>query len=597
MKHVHGSILGLLTLGLLASHGLAHVDNNRETLLGSKTKFGVKFPEKPIKSSLGSKHYVSKPLTSEGKYNPDFTLPGDYNYCHPSMPDPNKYKGMRDAELKLVQVIIRHGDRTPLKPLPKLREHWQCGPPHEVRYHTGGNKFNSAMNTTGALSHQGPLEDGIEFHHVVYSPEDSPYQNTTGTCELEQLTERGMAQHRDLGNRLYQIYTKNVPLLHEILPRGEPKIQAFDGKISPYELSPGQGLFVRSSTYWRTRLSAQSLIEGMYPKERREPGARVNDITYPIGAETLVAQHINCPKFKQVHNEIIKEQPWVDHLEQHRDLMNNVNEALSTTGDDAFEGSFYFAADAVMTRTCHEKKLPCNEDHKCVKESDVEKVMGLGTWEYVFARRESKNHEKYACLGLGWFIRELSYRWDTKLTPPELEVVSYSTDNVEHHSNAEGSTVYPIEYSVTTANADQSFEAENSGGLPGENFENINTDDQSPEEEKCDVKSAEYPSNVNDDDQTSKSSGDDVRFEVYSGHDETVTFFAAMLQQEDMVWPPYASQFILEFWVKAGKYYVRILYNGDAVRSPLCDFEACPLEKFREIMDKYIPTDLNECDI
>ncbi|KAJ1650546.1 hypothetical protein IWQ61_008678 [Dispira simplex] len=257
--------------------------------------------------------------------------------------------------------------------------------------------------------------------------------------------------------------------------------------------------------------------------------------------------------------------------------MNKVNEALSTTGDDTFEGSFYFAADAVMTRTCHEKKLTCNEDHKYVKESGVEMVMGLGTWEYIFARRESKNHEKYARLG--------------------LEVVSYSTDNAEHNSNAEASTVYPIDYSVTTANADQFLEAENSGGLSGENFENINTDDQSPEEEKCDVKSVEYLSNVNYDDQTSKSSGDDVRFEVYSGHDETVTFFAAMIQQEDMVWPPYASQFILGFWVKAGKYYVRILHNDDAVRSPLCDFEACPLEKFREIMDKYIPTDLNECDI
>ncbi|KAJ1957172.1 hypothetical protein IWQ62_005150, partial [Dispira parvispora] len=177
MKHVSGSALGLLALGLLASQGLGDlqvVNENHRKLFGNND-------------------CVNQPLTSEGAYNPEYTLPDDYNYCDPAMPDPETYKPMDGATLKFVQVIIRHGDRAPLKLLKGLHEEWKCSPPNEVRYHRGVGEFDFAKNTTGA-----PLQDGIEFNNLIYSTDDSPYHNTTGTCELEQLTDRGMAQHREL---------------------------------------------------------------------------------------------------------------------------------------------------------------------------------------------------------------------------------------------------------------------------------------------------------------------------------------------------------------------------------------------------------------
>ncbi|KAJ1956125.1 hypothetical protein IWQ62_005374 [Dispira parvispora] len=83
--------------------------------------------------------------------------------------------------------------------------------------------------------------------------------------------------------------------------------------------------------------------------------------------------------------------------------------------------------------------------------------------------------------------------------------------------------------------------------------------------------------------------------EIYSGHDDTLMFLAGVLGQSDMEWPPYASQLIFEFWEKSGETLVRVLYNGSPLSSPHCNFEACPMEKFEEIMRRYITNDPKRC--
>lgn len=63
-------------------------------------------------------------------------------------------------------------------------------------------------------------------------------------------------------------------------------------------------------------------------------------------------------------------------------------------------------------------------------------------------------------------------------------------------------------------------------------------------------------------------------------------------QVDTMEWPPYASMMLIELYDKAGKFYVRVLYNGELLPMPFCNFETlCDFEIFSEYMKTVTPSD------
>ncbi|KAJ1968487.1 hypothetical protein IWQ62_001218 [Dispira parvispora] len=85
------------------------------------------------------------------------------------------------------------------------------------------------------------------------------------------------------------------------------------------------------------------------------------------------------------------------------------------------------------------------------------------------------------------------------------------------------------------------------------------------------------------------------QFELYSGHDKVISMIGGIWNQTDLLWPPYSSQLVFEFWEKDNGILVRIFYNGQVLRSDLCDFNGCPMEVFERIMLKDIPESEGEC--
>ncbi|KAJ1658364.1 hypothetical protein IWQ61_002390 [Dispira simplex] len=87
-----------------------------------------------------------------------------------------------------------------------------------------------------------------------------------------------------------------------------------------------------------------------------------------------------------------------------------------------------------------------------------------------------------------------------------------------------------------------------------------------------------------------------TRFELYSGHDKVISMIGGIWNQTDLLWPPYSSQLVFEFWEKDSDILVRIFYNGQVLRSDLCDFNGCPMKDFERVMLEAIPKDVKECN-
>ncbi|KAG0079377.1 Acid phosphatase-like protein 2, partial [Linnemannia elongata] len=200
----------------------------------------------------------------------------NYDYCQGASPIAGKtYKPIKGATLQKVQVLMRHGDRTPSTVLPGDKTNYNiCSNPAEYNL------------VAPASAHS--LPSSALRTNILVSPSENLFASAYwgGNCEVGQLTNKGSLQTRQVGQRLREIY---IDQLH-FLPK----------RLDPEEL------YVRNTYIWRTRMSAENFLDGFYPPHTRDAKNAVITLnTYPQSIETLILNPTACPKLVPTVNQTL----------------------------------------------------------------------------------------------------------------------------------------------------------------------------------------------------------------------------------------------------------------------------------------------------
>ncbi|XP_017278150.1 lysophosphatidic acid phosphatase type 6 [Kryptolebias marmoratus] len=164
-------------------------------------------------------------------------------------------------ELKLVQVLFRHGARTPLKSIPNVMEAQWVPTLLEPPPHTDINYMVTDLQ--GGPRPPAPVEDSYRKNIL------------SGGTFPGQLTTLGMQQLYELGQRLRRRYIEDRPFL--------------SSTYSPAEV------YVRSTNIVRTIESAKCLVAGLFQQKQKE---MVPILTTEAEAEILYPNYHGCKLLK-----------------------------------------------------------------------------------------------------------------------------------------------------------------------------------------------------------------------------------------------------------------------------------------------------------
>ncbi|KAF9988216.1 Acid phosphatase-like protein 2 [Mortierella antarctica] len=306
-------------------------------------------------------------------------LYSDYNYCQGITPVAHRtYKPVENATLRKVQVMMRHGDRTPSEVLPGDDTLYDiCSHPAEYSF-MATNDHNLRKTSSPILKSKILVSD-----ENLYVAAGSYWR---GNCEVGQLTNKGSSQTKQVGKHLRAIYVDQLQFL-------------------PRYLNPDD-LYVRNTYISRTKASAVNFLTGLYPHHRRKGDAVVVMNTYPEPIETLILNRSACPRLRQLYDAFVRTPTYTEHLKRNHALMQKVNSVLGVSHLSKYNSTLN--GDFVVPRYCNSLPLGCSAQEdpaSCLTAKEVVEAVTESTFHLSGLFRYEEIAEEVKRLAVGPFLK------------------------------------------------------------------------------------------------------------------------------------------------------------------------------------------------
>lgn len=198
----------------------------------------------------------------------------------------------------------------------------------------------------------------------MYAAAGAAYYWPNSNCEIGQLTDRGAAQTRVVGERLREIY---VDLLH-FLPRELPK-------------NPDDVLYFRNTYIARTKVSAANAFEGLYPERFRNGKQAVSLVTFPQTIETLIMNPQACPKLGAIYQGFVRSSVYAAHVKGNAALMVKTNTVLGVASDPRYNTTLQ--GDQVLPRLCNKLSLcQVTNPKNCISPQEAQTLLEKSVFLY-----------------------------------------------------------------------------------------------------------------------------------------------------------------------------------------------------------------------
>ena len=235
-------------------------------------------------------------------------------------------------QLVQVQLITRHGSRSPLKSLlsdASMHGTWHC---------------DSDDAISGRISVSN-LRNPRRFRHLI-DKRQAPYQPN---CNLGELTIEGMVQHKNLG-KAYRKYLVD------------------DAKFLSSDYINPEELLIRATSYDRTYRSALSFLNGLYPPARMD---ELIDIVVGDTVDVLRPHKKYCDEIRQLEDEYLQSDKFKAYLEESQKLYGELGKYLGVNIVD--KSTMDTVCDWVNTLSCFEGEIGPNVTQEMI---DKCKIMG-----------------------------------------------------------------------------------------------------------------------------------------------------------------------------------------------------------------------------
>mmetsp|Transcript_24513 Transcript_24513/g.40313 ORF Transcript_24513/g.40313 Transcript_24513/m.40313 type:complete len:405 (+) Transcript_24513:72-1286(+) len=271
-------------------------------------------------------------------------------------------KAGSDLKLVMVQVVSRHGDRAPLRPLPlNHTADWDCSDVLRV--------LHIVPPSAGEMYERRYIKDR---------------QRMPGTCHAGQLTSLGVAQMKSVGEWLRHKYVTQLALLSP--------------NYHPHEV------YVRSTDIPRTIDSAISLLTGLYP-----PSTRRQDLPpIPIHiiedrTETMYFNSKLCPPLQDAIKAYDKSEVYRLRKKDNEPLRAELATAFGLSSAEDLPNNLMLF-DSINCHDKHGKPVPVTKEQR----DRLQKAAHTDVYDRILSTQTLR-------LGVGPFVGELLHQIDEKI--------------------------------------------------------------------------------------------------------------------------------------------------------------------------------------